>query len=193
MKIISNIKNGFTLIEFITVTVVIASISFVVIGILSSALRGTNKTNVVNNVRQNGNQAIIQMTKTIQNAKSFDGVGVDGNSYALNCMQAPVPTTTPTPTPTQYKYLKITASDGKKITYSCTPDFIASNGVSLIDSNSVKLVSGKCWFTCTQERVTSNTIIGIKFQLVQSATSAFVENRASIPFETSIAFRNLVR
>lgn len=192
-------QKGFTLIEFLTVTVVIASIGLVIVGILTSALRGTNKTNVVNTVRQNGNQAIIQMTRTIEYAKSFDGVSVDGSTYTVNCVQATVLTPTPTPTPTLYKYLKITAFDGGKIIYSCmsmptpTPSYIASNSASLIDINSVKLVTDGCWFTCMQERVTSNPIIGIKFQLMQSGTSTFVENTASIPFETSITFRNLIR
>jgi len=184
---------GFTIIEFLVVILVIASVGLVIVGILTSALRGTNKTNIVNLLRQNGNHALIQMRRMIEYSKRFDGVSVDGTSYTLNCIQGPVPAPTPTPTPTQYKYLRIIAFDGGKITYSCTPDdYIASNSASIIDKNSVKLVTGKCWFTCMQERVTSNHIIGIKFQLIQKATNAYVENTASIPFETSVTFRNLI-
>lgn len=191
-KLIFNSK-GFTLIEFLTVVVVIASIGIIIVGILTSALRGTNKTNIVNLVRQNGNQAVVQMTRTIEYARSLYGVSMDGNSYTVNCVHG-VPAPTPTPTPTQYKYLKITAFDGGKIIYSCTSNSIASNSASLIDTNSVKMVPNKCWFTCTQERVTSNPIIGIKFQLMQSApTGGFVESKASIPFETSITFKNLIK
>ena len=191
-KLIFNSK-GFTLIEFLTVVVVIASIGIIIVGILTSALRGTNKTNIVNLVRQSGNQVVIQMTKMIEYAESFDGVSVDGTSYTVNCVQG-VLAPTPTPVPIQYKYLKITAFDGGKIIYSCTPNSIASNSASLIDTNSVKIVPNKCWFTCTQERVTSNPIIGIKFQLMQIApTGAFVESKASIPFETSITFKNLIK
>ncbi len=191
---LSNLSGaGFTIIEFLIVIVVIGSIGLVIVGILTSALRGTNKTNIVNTVRQNGNQALIQMTRMIEYSRRFDGVSVDGAIYALNCMQAPVPAPTPTPTPTQYKYLKIIAFDGGQITYSCTSGSIASNSASIIDKNSVKLVTGKCWFTCIQERVTSNHIIGIKFQLIQKAENAYVENTASIPFETSVTFRNLIK
>lgn len=194
--------NGFTLVEFLTVTVVISSIGLVIVGILSSALRGTNKTNIVNTVRQSGNQAIIQMKRTIEYARSFDGVSVDGtaSSYTTNCVEPSVIAPSPTPSPVKYKYLKITAFDGGKITYSCTsasdpiPLTIASNSASLIDKTSVKLVPPNvCWFTCQQERITSNPIIGIKFQLMQSGASALVETTASIPFETSVAFRNLIR
>lgn len=192
-KLIFNSK-GFTLIEFLTVVVVIASIGLIIVGILTSALRGTNKTNIVNLVRQSGNQAVVQMARMIEYAQGFDGVSMDGNSYTVNCVQEGVLALTPTPTPIQHKYLKITAFDGGKIIYSCTSNSIASNSASLIDTNSVKMVPNKCWFTCTQERVTSNPIIGIKFQLMQSApTGAFVESKASIPFETSITFKNLIK
>jgi prepilin-type N-terminal cleavage/methylation domain-containing protein len=191
-KLIFNSK-GFTLIEFLTVVVVIASIGLIIVGILTSALRGTNKTNIVNLVRQSGNQAVVQMARMIEYAQGFDGVSMDGNSYTVNCVQG-VLAPTPTPPPTQYKYLKITAFDGGKIIYSCISNYIASNSASLIDTNSVKMVPNKCWFTCTQERVTSNPIIGIKFQLMQSApTGGFVESKASIPFETSITFKNLIK
>ena len=189
---------GFTTIEFLIVIGVISSVGLVIVGILTSALRGTNKTNIVNTLRQNGNQAIIQMTKTIEYAKSFDGISVENPAeksayYTVNCVQTPVPPPNPTPTPTHYQYLQITAIDGGKITYSCTSDYIASNGAALIDTQSVKSIPGSCWFTCAQERVTSNPIIGIKFQLMQKATSGYVENTASIPFETSVTFRNLIK
>lgn len=184
---------GFTLIEFLIVIVVIGSIGLVIVGILSAALRGTNKTNIVNAVRQNGNQAIIQMTKMIEYAKSFDGKSEDGNSFDSDCTQTQVLPLTPTPTPAKYKSLKITAIDGGQIIYSCESFSIASNKVSLINTNSVMLVQDQCWFTCSQERLTSNPIIGIKFQLKQKAETAYVENTASIPFETSVTFRNLGR
>lgn len=193
MKNILIVKKGFTLIEFLTVTVVIASIGLVVVGILTSSLRGTNKTNIVNTVRQNGNQAVSQMTRMIEYAKSFDGVSLDGLNYTVDCVKAAVIAPTPTPTPTQYKYLKITAFDGGEITYSCTVDSIASNSASLIDTQSVIAIQDKCWFTCAQDRTTSNPIIGIKFQLIQSVKSIFTENAASIPFDTSITFKNLIK
>ena len=196
MKKNSKLKKGFTLIEFLTVTVVISSIGLVIVGILTSSLRGNNKTNIVNLVRINGNGAIVQMTKTIKYAKSFDGVSLNGdpNSYTTNCVQNPVPTPTPTLAPIKYSYVKITAFDQGQVIFSCTSDNkIASNGALLIDANAVSVVPGKCWFTCTQERATSYPIIGISFQLMQSATNVFAENTASVPFETSVSFRNLVK
>lgn len=187
--------NGFTLVEFLAVTVVISSIGLVILGILTSALRGTNKTNIVNTVRQNGNQAMVQMKRTIEYARSFGGVTVDGtpSSYTTYCVQPAVLALTPTPTPVKYKYLKITAFDGGEIIYSCEAEYIASNSASLIDKTSVKLIPNVCWFTCIQDRITSNPIIGIKFQLMQRGASALVETTASIPFETSVVFRNLIK
>jgi len=188
---------GFTLIEFLVVIVVVGSIGLVIVGILTSALRGTKKADILNIVRQNGNQALVQMTKDVTYARSFDGVSTKGEKFNVDCMQAQVADPTPTPTPIQYKSLKITASDGKEIVYKCIDDGITDNITSndepIIDSNSVKVVPNTCWFTCTKERITSNPIIGIKFQLIQKARSAHVENTASIPFETSVTFKNAIR
>lgn len=183
---------GFTLIEFIVVSAVVGTIGLVIVGILTSTLRGTKKTNVVNLIRQNGNQALVQMTRTIEYAKGFEGVSIDQKSFSVDCIQTQVAALTPTPTPIRYKHLKITAFDGEEIIYECKPEFIASNRASIIDSNSVRLVEDACWFTCTKERITSNPIIGIKFQLMQK-TSGYVESTASIPFETSVTFRNLIK
>ena len=202
-------SRGFTLIEFLTVTVVLASIGIVIMGILSSALRTTNKTNIVNSARVNGNQAINQITRMVEYARSFEGVSnscTDQDysttcSYSTNCAQPSVGALTPTPTPvnTHYRYLKIIAIDGGQVVFSCvaspapTPQYIASNNVPLIDTNTVSVVPGNCWFTCNQDRVTSNPIIGVSFQLQQTSASGFVENTASVPFETSVTFRNLVK
>ena len=192
-----NKLRGFTIVEFLVVTVVIASIGLVIVGILTSSLRSTNKTNIVNIVRVNGNGAIIQMTRAIEYAENFEGVSLDGVTYKTDCTQVVVPTSTPTPTPTQYTFVKITAFDGGQVIFSCTsppdptPQAIASNSASLIDINAVSVVPGKCWFTCNQDRVTSNPIIGISFQLQQTLKSPFAEKTASIPFETSVTFRNL--
>lgn len=183
---------GFTLIEFIVVSAVVGTIGLVIVGILTSALRGTKKTNVVNLIRQNGNQALVQMTRTIEYAKGFGGVSIDQKSFSVDCMQVQVAALTPTPVPIRYKYLKITAFDGGEIVYQCGSEFIASNSATIIDSNSVRLVADACWFTCTKERITSNPIIGIKFQLVQK-TGTYVESTASIPFETSVTFKNLIK
>lgn len=190
MKKIYNSK-GFTLIEFLAVTIVLVSVGMLAVAILGSTLRGTNKTNSINAVRQNGNHAITQMSRMIGYAKSFDGVSTDGISYTTGCIQTPVVAPTPTPTPTQYNFLKITSFDGGQTVFSCSSTSISSNSASLIDTNSVAIDS--CWFSCSQGRITDNPIIKINLNLKQIGSSVFVENKSTIGLETSITVRNFGR
>lgn len=194
MKIKSTV--GFTLVELLTVVAVVAVIGALIGFILTFSLRGTNKTNSTNEVRQNGNYAILQMSKMIEYAKSFDGVSTDGESYTHNCTAAIPPSPTPTPTPSQYNYIKITNFDGAQTVFAClssSPPTIASNTASLLDITSVSVDSGSCYFTCSQERITVSPIVGINFSLSKKTKTGgvFNENKASIPFQTSVTMRNL--
>src|SRR6266540_3152776 len=113
-----NIKNsqGYTLIELLAVMTIIVVVGVIVAGILVSSLRGGSKSNVLDNVRENGNFAITQISKMITYSQSFNGVSTDGSFYTTNCAPAvstsPSPSPTPTATPTAYKYLKISSFDG---------------------------------------------------------------------------------
>ncbi len=184
---------GFTLVELLAVMIVMVGVATIIGAIISSSLRGSNKTNTVNNVRQNGNYAISQMSKMIEYARSFDGVSSDGFNYNTNCIQATPPSPTPTPAPVNYNYIKITSFDNSQIVFSCSlsPLTIASNSASIIDQNSISVTA--CSFTCSQERITDLPTIRISFTLAQKTTSNLVENKSSIPFETSVKMRNLSR
>lgn len=193
----SKLQKGFTLIELLVVMVIIGSIMTIVAGIVTSVLRGTNKTNVINKVRENGNYAIFQMARTVRYAKSFEGGSVDGNP-PWSCQLMPLPLT-PTPTLVRYKAVRTTAFDGMMTTFSCndsadTPrETIASNSESLIDTTSVALptpISTFCFFTCRQERIADSPTVEINFTLTSKTTSTFVETQASIPFTISIKGRN---
>lgn len=188
---------GFTLIELLIAMAVTVSVGAIAVGIITSILRGSNKTNAVNNVRQNGNFAISQMSKMIIYAKSMNS----------NCQVLPPPPAL-TPTPIHFKSIQITSFDRGMTTFSCNdsgdtpPNTIASSSasggvVSLIDADSttgsVALslpIPNDCYFTCTQEGISSSPTIGIYFTLSQKG-SALVEKQASIPFQTSIKVRNL--
>lgn len=183
-----NYQRGFTFIELLVVSIAIIAVSVVTGSILTSALRGTNKANTINSIRQNGNYALIQMGKAIQYAKSFDGVSTDDTTYVTNCI---VPT--PTPTPIQYKYIKVTSFDNTQTTFAClppsSPTNIASNSANLLDTNVVTLSS--CFFTCTQSKISEMPVIGIQFTLSQKSSSGLFENKATIPFQATVIMRNI--
>ena len=200
---IKNSEKGYTLVELLTVIVIMVVVGMIVTGIIVSSLRGTNKSTVLDNVRENGNYAIVQMSKMLTFSRVFNGVSTDGISYTTNCTIAatptPAPSTTPAPTPTPvaYKYIKITGFDGGTTVFGCNsptdtpPSTIASNSSSLIDSSTVSVDYNSCYFTCSQNTLTEPPTIGINFQLSQVSASSFVEKNASIPFSTSVTMRNI--
>ena len=190
-------SHGFTFIELVVTMAVIVSIGAIAFGIITSTLRGSNKTNTINNIRQNGNYAISQMGKMIPYAKSFNGASVTV-SPPWNCHALPPG---PLPPLTHYKSINITSFDGGVTTFSCNasspdspPNTIASNTASLIDADptfgSVALAPGSCFFTCTKGSIADSATIGINFTLTQKGVPAFIEKKASIPFQTSIKVRN---
>jgi type II secretory pathway pseudopilin PulG len=180
-------KKGYTLIELLAVMIVMVSVGGIITSILVSALRGGNKTNVSTLVRQNGNYAIFQIARMIAFSRSFDGVSVDGTTYAENCVPVVPPDPTPTPTPPEYQYIKITSFDGGQTIFSCENNTIASNGASLIDSSTLTVTN--CSFMCSQRTLSSPPSMDISFTL-QRTTGGLFEAQSTIPFNTSVTLRN---
>jgi prepilin-type N-terminal cleavage/methylation domain-containing protein len=197
----SKFNSGFTLVELLVVVSIIVSVTTIVVGTITSVFRGTNKTNTINTVRENGNYAISQMTKMIKFAKSFDGASIDGNP-PWNCQIMP-PLPTPAPALVNYKSLRITSFDGGVTTFSCNDSVdipaqtiasrSASSNETLIDTTTVALptpIPTFCFFTCIKERITDSPQVGINFTLNSNSISGIVERQASIPFSISIKVRN---
>ncbi|MBI2028734.1 MAG: type II secretion system protein [Candidatus Levybacteria bacterium] len=185
---IINLKTeGFTLIELVVVITVLVAIGSIVVGVITFSLRGTNKTNTIENIRQNGNYAISQIGRTIGFAESFNGFS-DDNFATPAIMQCPAGATTP------YKYIRIKPFNSTPIIYSCagTPITIASDSGSFIDTSTIEVPS--CSFTCTVSGTSDVPVIGIKFELKPKGSSNLVESsNPPILFETSVTMRNYQR
>jgi prepilin-type N-terminal cleavage/methylation domain-containing protein len=200
-KVINNLtiqqfnNSGFTLIELLVVMVVVVTVGAIIASILFSALRGSNKSKAINNLENNGNYVMSQISKMVRFSKKFDGVSVTGATYSANCSQVIPAAPTPTPTPVEYKYLKITSYDGGQTIFSCDGTTISSNSASMLDTATVSLAS--CTFICSQTSPSDYPIISIKFTLTQytpTAGASFLpEQTASANFQTSITPRNLNR
>ncbi len=185
---IKNFEKGYTLVELLAVMSIVVVVGVIAAGILTSSLRGGSKSNVLDNVRQNGNFAITQISKMISYSQNFNGISTDGSFYTTNCTQNIPPSPSPTPTPVVYKYIKITSFDGGQTIFSCNNSTIASNGASLIDTSSVSVVL--CSFSCTQDNFGQAPTIGINLTLSQNNPNNFAEKGAIIPFQTSVTIRN---
>ncbi len=201
-------SRGFTLIEILIAMSVLLVVGSILISILISSLRGTNKVNSIDNVRRNGNYALEQMGKMIRYSQSFNGVSDDPSlnpaSFTKNCIPPVVAPLTPTPAPSLYHYIKITGFDGGQTILSCVPNGLpfpeiasasasdVSSKVHFIDpdqiTTTIDIVS--CSITCTQSTVMSPPTVTIQFKLSNRTASGLSENKATIPFQTSVTVRN---
>lgn len=187
-KIFTNSK-GYTLIELLAVIIVLSAVGLVIGAIIIAAFRGTTKTNVVSELRQEGSNRLSELSKMVEFAQSFDGVSTDDISYSTDCI-AEDPDA-----PTEYKYLKVTDFSNAQLTLSCATDpqtsslMIASNGASLITSDSIAVTD--CYFTCTQDYLAEPPIIGLHFSLMKIAATGVSDQNYSVSFETNIVMRNL--
>lgn len=209
-----DLEKGYTLVELLAVMIVLAALGTILGSIIISVFRGTNKTNAITVVRQNGNFAINQMSKMIRNAKRFEGVSEDGVTYEGTCVLPSVGAGTPTPTPKHYKYLQIISFENDaRVTFSCragsgtTAGYIASSSASiagtgisnepLIDTNQVSLNpidASSCYFICSQDNLAQDPILYINFDLSTKSelgSSTFLENKSGVlNFQTTIHLRN---
>jgi len=181
-------KLGFTLVEVLVASAIVIAASTIVVGIITTTFRTSNKTSSVEEVRKNGNYAISQFSKQTQFADVFEGVSVDGSlPYDSNCNPG-IP----------YNYLKI-KKDGIIKTFACySPD--GNPGVwldndSLIDTDSVVVSEFEglpvCEITCSGGS-TSSPIVGLDFSLslADEAKSNVPEGNVNIDFSTSVKMRN---
>jgi len=181
-----NSNRGYTLIELLITIALLATIGTIMVSILFATFRSSNKSQAISDVRQNGNYAISQMSKSIAFAESFDGVSLDGRTYTTDCTISPSP---------QYKYLQITSFDKGTTVFSCINNpvdnvpTIASNGASLINTSSMS-AAAQCYFTCFQPDASTPPTIGINFTLNKTTSGNLSENVGSVPFQTSVTVRN---
>lgn len=190
----SNFKRseGFTLVELLISTGIIVVIGSIIVAILVSSLRGSNKATTIGTVKDNGTYAMTQITKLLHTAVSIDKL----DSATADCV---VSTGNPTPTPILHQSITFTALDGGKVTLACSlngSSTIASNSADLIDKSQVSVTS--CSFTCTQYSSSDIPLVEISFMLDRVGSSTFTENKVGptpggILFHTSVALRNLVQ
>lgn len=160
---------GFTLVEMLVVVGVVAVVGMMAVNLFFATLKGSTKTAVLNEVKQNGDYALSVMEKMVRNAKSLSPLtGQTGTITIIN-------------------------PDGGTTRFSCLLDGsvrkIASNSAALTSQN-VTLAS------CPADLFTVTTVAGkpsvvtIKFTLIQATVSpSRPEERASMDFQTTVSLR----
>jgi prepilin-type N-terminal cleavage/methylation domain-containing protein len=176
MKKDSTLRNGFTLVELLVVIGVFATVSSIIVLILFSTLRASKKSDTLIELKQNGNSAISQISKSVRYAKSLDNPDQCSPSVVVNSR-------------------KITSvQDDAQTTYACvggSSPTIASNGASLIGTDDIRVSS--CIFMCTQSNPNDPPVISLNFTLTSKNSGGGIESSGSVPFKTSIIMRNYNR
>lgn len=210
-------EKGFTLIELLASTFVIVAIGSILVGIIVSSLRGSNKTNTMVTTRQNGTYSIAQISKMLRFAQTIDAIdGVSPNTPAPGGCITNVPLPTPQPTLAPHRSVTFTSVDGGETTIECKnlnelspaptapasinqPQTIASNGASLLDVTAVQIPAGGCEITCSKSTESDVMLIGVKFGLTTLQPSGgiilpeFTASSSAVEFKTSIILRNIGR
>jgi type II secretory pathway pseudopilin PulG len=181
MKI--NNQTGYTLVELLTVIIILVAVGSIISSVLVSVLRSSNKSSVTDVVRTNGNNAMAQMSKMITYAQKLEGISVDGSKYYADC--------TSLSSTTKYYYLRIKGFDSGVTTFACANSQIASKSASgaisyLVDPK----LYATCYFNCSQESAAAPARIDIFLDLKAASSTTFSENQADIPFETSVTVVN---
>jgi prepilin-type N-terminal cleavage/methylation domain-containing protein len=171
-------RQGFTLLETLITVAVIALMSSLIVQVFFTTTHTNTKTEVLKEVKQNGDFALDVMTRMIRNA----------SSVSSDCTGATAET------------LDITNPDGGSTSFGCTYDGV--NKVTRIASTSASTnyltntdislggtaCPGSLKFTCTPSYF--NDKIKIEFTLIQRGNPTSQFELAQMPFEVTISTRN---
>jgi type II secretory pathway pseudopilin PulG len=165
-------SRGFTLIEILAVVGFLAVVVVTSTGLFFSILKVSNKVQVLNQVKQNGNYALTVMERSIRNAVGINNSAGDwvelvdpgGGQTRFACEEITVGSVTE----------NAITTDGARLT---------SEGLSVTDCASVFLVeSGMAGVN--PDKVT------IQFTLSQTGDPGRQEERAEVDFQTTVSLRN---
>lgn len=175
-------QAGYTLIELVIVIMVMLVVGGIIVGILYSAIRGTTKARVNNNISQNGNYATAIMTNFIANATDLLEVTDPFGNVFTSCVSDGV-------NPVDGVSVTIQNYDGGVTTFACENGYISSNSASLTDRNEVEVIQDTCRMLCMQTSLYSPPRIDISFE-IQNKNAADNVTSGKTLFETSVTLRN---
>ena len=171
---------GFTFIEIVVAAGIIAIISGVSAQIFLTATRNAAKSEIIQNVKQNGEFSMEVMSRMIQNAKSVS-----------SCTGAPMTS------------LTIVNQDGGSSTFACAADGAATRvasqsaifGTQYLTTAGLSLGGDTCdsstlVFECEETPGLPSKVI-ISFTLSQIGNTGPIYEQASVPLKTTVSVRSV--
>lgn len=166
---------GFTMLELLIVVLIFGILGAIASSSLFSLLKGASKTEIVKEVKQNGDYALSVMEQQIRNARDIASscAGVSSNAVS------------------------IINPDNSQTEFSCggTPNRLrertlpAGPYTNLI--NTSVIVTNTCnIFTCTFDSIAQLKTVEIELDLAQTTVGAPAAESASQTFKTTVTLRN---
>lgn len=177
-----NTKRGFSLLELLVSISIIAVLGTVISQVLFTTLRTNTKTEILKEVKQNGDIALETIQRLIQGARSVSSTCSDTGTTATS--------------------LAIVDRNGETITFSCVLDGTATriastsaSGTEYLTNKTVTLgetcVGTSLQFVCTGGG-SAPPSIQISFQLTQTGTPGAQYEQGQIQFQSSVSLRNTI-
>lgn len=175
-------KKGFTIIELVVSIGIIAILGLTVSQIFVSTIRTNTKTEILKEVKQNGEFAMEVMVRMIQNAEKVVSVCDGSDQQAITILNQD-----------GYETTFGCAAVGSPVIYRVAS--ISATSTQYISSSNVTLGGGSCatsslHFICSNALGLPNTVV-VKMDLAQSGVSPDQFEQSSASFQTSVNTRNV--
>jgi len=167
------INSGFTLIEVLTVSGIMALFSITLISILMASFRGGTKSQLLQRIRQDGDYVLTSMSREIRRTAEINNITDCVDVGGVTNLQLTLPDTT------TIKYWR----DGDKIA--------SASGDGITDRSDLTGTAGKAEnlsFNC-YEGDTGNQIVTISFTLSGAVVSPQAQEKLIQKFATSVSTR----
>lgn len=184
----SNItKEGFTLVEIMIVVALIATLMTIASTTFFNLMQGANKTEIIKEVKENGDYAISVLQLKIRNARDVTStcattVGTESNSLSIENPDGSTSTFQCIQNGTAYVLQEIIIPSP-----SPTPQitFITNPSVTIVpDCSSVTI------FTCKTGLDGKSKQVSITFSLAQANVSVGQSEKSTQNFSTQVSVRN---
>lgn len=171
-----NTNAGFSLLEMVVALAIISGISVVLSQVFLTTVRTNTKTEVIKDLKQNGDVALEAITRAVQSAKSI----TCDSATSLTVVNADATTNT-----------FACVSNGSQTRLSKTD----ATGLTYLTADSVTMGGADCdttTFTVTCTDISGSPgAVAVKFSLAANGLSSSAFEQASQTFETSITMRNV--
>lgn len=179
-----NVSDGFTLLETLVAISIAATVGVLITQVFFTTVKSNTKTEILKEVKQNGDFALAIMERMIRNAYSVVSTCTAGTTTSDSIqIRNPDGTTTTFGCAFDSSVARIASTSGTGVT-----TYLTSNGVTL-GGTSCAAADNSLEFTCTRIADFSSRI-GISFTLNQKGAAASQQESASVTFQATVSPRN---